>query len=178
MGLSVIKEEKKTPYFTSSLFPSAGTETGANSAQGDSDRTESQQCLPPARLPGFGVGWGWSPKLLLPSINIYCFSGFLTPSRKRSCSITHSVKCVSVKGTASMKRASPREGRLRDASLDSCNHSHCAAGGLHRPYCSFLFSFHKLCRTRSSYKFYQHISHLSYHSAQNLLPAHCVAPRI
>ena len=42
--------------------------------------------VPPARLPGFGVGGGRSPKLLLPSINTDCLSGFLTPSRKRFCS--------------------------------------------------------------------------------------------
>lgn len=66
-----------------------------------------------ARLHVFNICWEWSPKILPPSINSDCFSGFPTPSGKCLCSITHSLKYVNVKDTESIKHMIPREGRLR-----------------------------------------------------------------
>lgn len=125
-----------------------------------------------ARLHVFNICWEWSPKILPPSINIYCFSGFPTPSGKYLCSITHSLKYVNVQDTESIKRVIPREGRLRQEETRAWFPTTIFTAGwwsVHHPYCSFLFSFHKLCRTRSSYKFYQHISHLLLSFSSNLI---------
>lgn len=137
-----------------------------------------------ARLHVFNICCGWSPKILPPSINIYCFSGFPTPSRKYSCSIIYSVKYVNVKDTNRIKHVSqrtkvPREKRLRQKEAGAIvpyNYFYHSASGVFTILITFFYSASTsfadhMVNTDSSNIFYFPF----YHTTQTLLLVHCIA---
>lgn len=137
-----------------------------------------------ARLHVFNICCEWSPKILPPSINIYCFSGFPTPSRKYQRSIIHSLKYVNVKDTDRIQHVSqrmqvPREKRLRQKEAGAIvpyNYFYHSARGVFTILITFLYS--------ASPSFADHSVNTNssnifcfpfYHTTQTLLLDHCIA---
>lgn len=120
MGLSVVKEEKNS-FFHLKSVPSSKSQNRSLFCVGRfwQHRIPTVPVLS-ERLHVFNIYCEWSPKILPPSINLYCLSGFATPSRKYPCSITHSLKYVSVKDTEHIKHVVPRERRLRQKETWVC----------------------------------------------------------
>lgn len=120
MGLSVVKEEKNS-FFHLKSVPSSKSQNRSLFCAGRfwQHRIPTVPVLS-ERLHVFNIYCEWSPKILPPSINLYCLSGFPTPSRKYPCSITHSLKYVSVKDTEHIKHVVPRERRLRQKEAWVC----------------------------------------------------------